>query len=400
MLRKSGEGLPVTTAPVEKSLLGESVFSSGTVYLKDGQRIYASGTKIVSEIRVKQGEKVVQGQVLGYLESLEETARLKQAEADLAIEKANMKKALEAMPKDLEASRSRFNQAGTARDNKQAHLQRIQKLYDSGVASAEELEEAGEGFALAEADYIKAQTELQKLQGASGSAERESLQAGVDRAKAQLELAGNEVEKLILRAQRDGIVMAVKVNEGDYVNTGDELMVIGDPDRLEIQSELGEGDANKAKLGQEVEVSATSLPGVLFTGRVTEIALAAEKTSQGEAVQVEVPVKIEIQDTRGQLRPGYTVDLRIVTSPERDTLVVPFEAVMDTGDGCQVYVVDGDKAVLRDIETGLESDLYVEVLRGLSEGEKVILSPDTNLTEGMKVKEVPPNPGGGEVGLT
>lgn len=184
ILKKSGEGFPVTTAPVERNLLGESVFSSGTIYLKDGQTIFAPAAKIVTDIKVKQGERVKEGQVPGHLESSEETNRLRQAEADLAFEQANMKKALEAMPKNLEASRSRLKQAGIARDNKEAHLQRIQKLYDAGAASAEELEEAREGFALAEADYIKAEIEFQKLQGASGDAEKESLQAGVDRAKA------------------------------------------------------------------------------------------------------------------------------------------------------------------------------------------------------------------------
>lgn len=107
-----------------------------------------------------------------------------------------------------------------------------------------------------------------------------------------------------------------------------------------------------------------------------------------------MPVKIEIEDTKGQLRPGYTVDLRIITSAERETLVVPFEAVIDSDDGRQVYVVEGGKAVLRDIKTGLESDLYVEVLKGLSEGEKVILSPDAGLTEGERVKELPPDAAG------
>lgn len=89
------------------------------------------------------------------------------------------------------------------------------------------------------------------------------------------------MEKLTLRAERDGIVIAVKVEKGDHVNSGDELMVIGDPEQLEIRSELSEGDANKVKPGQEVEVSAASFPGETFPGGVTEIALERRKQRMG-----------------------------------------------------------------------------------------------------------------------
>ena len=388
-IKKADDGVPVTVADVEEKLLGESVFASGTVALRDEQTIYAAASKEVMEVKVKQGDQVKKGQILGYLDPSEENNRLREAEAGLAVEQANLKKTVGTMSQDAAAGRSNLQQATLALENKKAHLQRVQKLYEAGVESAEELEKAREEAALAETDYSKAQAELQKLQGSAASAERESLQAGVERAQAQLATARNEVEKQTLRAARDGIVIGVYIETGDYVNAGDKLMVIGDPEGLELESTLSEADANKVEVMQKAEVTCASIPQEIFSGSVAEVALTAEEETDGDVTKVEVPVKIAIENTKGHLRPGYTVDLRIITVPERKTLVLPYEAVVDTGKNSRVFVVEGDKAVPKNIKTGLESDLYVEVVQGLSKGEKVILNPDAQLRSGTKVQELP-----------
>ena len=174
-IKKADDGIPVTVAGVEEKLLGESVFASGTVALRDEQTIYAAAGKEVMEVKVKQGDQVKKGQILGYLDPSEENNRLREAEAGLGVEQANLKKTVGTMSQDAAAGRSNLQQAALALENKKAHLQRVQKLYEAGVESAEELEKAREEAALAETDYSKAQAELQKLQGSAASAERESL---------------------------------------------------------------------------------------------------------------------------------------------------------------------------------------------------------------------------------
>lgn len=386
-LRKTDEGVPVTVARAEEKPLGENVFASGKIALKDEQTLYASASKEVVEVNVKQGDRVKKGQVLGYLDPSEENNSLKAAQAALAVEQANLNKTVATMSEDAAAGRSNVNQAGIALKNKKAHLQRIEKLYQAGVENMEELEKAREEAALAESDYSKAKAELRKIQGSTGSSEKESLKAGVAKARVDVETARNNVEKQTLKADRDGIVIGLYVEKGGYVNPGDKLMVIGDPESLEIESTLSEADANKIKALQKVEVTCASVPGEKFPGSVSEVALAAEEETEGEVTRMGVPVKIAVENTKGQLRSGYTVDLRIITVPQRKTLVIPYEAVVDTGEDSRVFVVKEGKALPKNIRIGLESDLYVEVTEGLARGDKVILNPDEHLRKGTQVRE-------------
>ena len=80
------------------------------------------------------------------------------------------------------------------------------------------------------------------------------------------------------------------------------------------------------------------------------------------------------------------MDIKVITETKSDTLVIPDSSVFDyKGNSC-VFVVDSGKAVIRQIKKGIESEKTIEVVEGLNEGDKIILKPDNNITEGMKIK--------------
>ena len=95
---------------------------------------------------------------------------------------------------------------------------------------------------------------------------------------------------------------------------------------------------------------------------------------------------IEIAGDLEALKTGYDLDSKIITQMKNDTLIIPDTAIFDyKGNSC-VFVIENGKTVLRQIKKGIESDKTIEVLEGLQEGDKIVLKPDNNIKEGIKIK--------------
>ncbi|MDP3045743.1 MAG: hypothetical protein Q8N93_10160, partial [Bacillota bacterium] len=90
----------------------------------------------------------------------------------------------------------------------------------------------------------------------------------------------------------------------------------------------------------------------------------------------------------GKLRPGYTVDLTIVTKPMREVVVLPYEAVVEHEGEQTVFVVEQEKAVMRRVEVRPANELYLEVIGGAKAGERVVLDPPSKLEDGSGIKDM------------
>jgi len=101
--------------------------------------------------------------------------------------------------------------------------------------------------------------------------------------------------------------------------------------------------------------------------------------------QKRVTVEISLGTTE-PIRLGSDVDVEITVEKKKNVLRVPDLAVFEKEKKDCVYVIEGGKAVLREIKTGLEGEDFMEVLSGLAEGDTVILSPNDDITDGIKVK--------------
>ncbi|KJS13252.1 MAG: hypothetical protein VR67_00375 [Peptococcaceae bacterium BRH_c8a] len=399
---QSRDGIPVTTAAVEKIPLGESVFTTGRVQLADKQELYAYSSKLVREIKVKPGDTVKKGQVLGYLESGEEEIRLKEAEAGLALQQAEYDKAMRPQSGDIEAQQAQYNRFQVVYENAAKMLERTEYLYEQGAVTALELESAREEYAAAGAQHAQARLELDKLVNGLSGPDRGALTARVEQSRAGVEIARQSLAKCILTADRDGTVLTVEAAAGDLVSAGARLITVGDVTKLEVTAGVGESDSGRLKPGQQVIIVSAALPEREFEGTVAEVAGAAvvKETSNGQ--QVEVPLKVTVNPGAEGIRPGYTVDLKIITVPERTVLTLPYEAILDGEQGKQVFVVQDGLAQARPVTTGLTGDLFVEVMEGLQEGDVVILSPGPEITDAeqdVKVRAIEQPGGSGRVRL-
>ena len=167
-----------------------------------------------------------------------------------------------------------------------------------------------------------------------------------------------------------GTVTSQNVYEGQYVSAGEKLFEIADFSTMWFMFRAYEQDMPWIKPGQEVDVTTPSLPGQVFKGKITFIDPNFDETTRATKVRVELPNPI-VDGRRLLLHRLYADGLVHVEAPK--VLAVPRSAVIETGLEAVVYVDQGDGAYVRTVvKLGRRGDKVVEVLSGLSEGDKVV----------------------------
>lgn len=165
----------------------------------------------------------------------------------------------------------------------------------------------------------------------------------------------------------DGKVTDRRIEAGDLANPGQVLLTVYDPLHMRVEAPVPLRLADKLKVGQEVEVS-LDRPDKTLTGKVSEVVAEVDPASRTQVVKVLLP------EAGGDVLPGTFARLWVADDP-RPSLLVPASAVYRVGQLEMVQVVEGQRAVRRLVKTGASQDGMLEVLSGLSAGEKVLRTP-------------------------
>lgn len=394
-LLKTPSGIPVIIAQAEIKPVQDNVFATGQVRLVEKQEFYSYEETTVKEINVIPGELVHKGQVLGLLDAGDLEDKLNNAKANYVMQLSNLENALNPRPEEIAQLQADCNKAGASYEYAQKNFARLKQLHEQGIISPQELETAELELMAKEAEYENAESRLKiKTSGPTGP-ELTSLKAQVEQARIQMELAQRQLDRATLTAAMDGVVIAVEVAEGDHINPGARLITIGNTDKVEVVAGVSEADSGRLKNGQPVKVTAAALPDREYTGIVHSVSPGALVKTGNQGSQIEVPLIVKITGDAEGLRTGYTVDLTITTVNIEKALVVPYEAVVEKDGKRVVYVVENDTAREKEVETGLDIDLYTEIGSGLKEGDKVVVSPDELIVDGAKVYVVNNQPAAG-----
>lgn len=170
---------------------------------------------------------------------------------------------------------------------------------------------------------------------------------------------------------------------GSKLSAGQTAFQIVDLQSMRVLAEVEETDIPRVQVGQEVEVFLDAYPDVTFTGKVSQVGVKSKTGSSGTNV---FPVVVEMDRTDIPLRLGYsaTVDIKVLS--KRDIISVPVTAVLEENGKSYVFVVSEGKAVRREIEAGVKSEEWVEVVSGLDAGERVVVEGVGRVKEGQKVE--------------
>lgn len=252
---------------------------------------------------------------------------------------------------------------------------------DAGIASASANVQASEGnVAAAEANIARAEAAYQRLLEKPTEAEIAILEAQVDGARTNLELAELRLRQAMLEAPIDARVANVLIREGEQAVPGAPAITLVNEDAFHITTSVDEIDIDRVEVGQPVQITLDALPDQPVDGVVSEI--APTSTSATGVVTYLVTINID-EDQAAGLRPGMSASSSITVEEIDDVLVVPNWAIRlnrDTGEAF-VLVRQPDGTVAEQvIVTGLRNEQFSEVVSGLDAGDVVVL---TNEREGL-----------------
>jgi cobalt-zinc-cadmium efflux system membrane fusion protein len=157
------------------------------------------------------------------------------------------------------------------------------------------------------------------------------------------------------------------------VDQSKEILTIVDPKLLWVDAEIYEKDLAKAKIGQDVEVVVPAYPAERFTGKVSYIADTVHEETRT------IIVRTEVDNGDERLKPGMFADVSLFYARNGPVLTVPLSAILEEGDEQIVFVREPDGYARREIETGALNGLHRQVVKGLREGEEVVIEGNHQL---------------------
>lgn len=224
-------------------------------------------------------------------------------------------------------------------------------------------------------ELVNAQEEyVQALRGSNDyleRASRERLEAlGMSSAQIkQVKRNKRAYQKVRILASQDGVIDSLNVREGMYVKPDTELLTLADLSSIWLLVDIFERQADWVAAGQPAEVSLGYLPGRLWEGEVEFVYPTIDPMTRT------LQARLRFDNLDEALKPDMYADVRIYAGPKDAVLSIPREALIKTGDSARVIVALGEgKFRAQEVNAGIESGDFVEVISGLEEGERVVTS--------------------------
>lgn len=322
---------------VERGNFRVVVSASGVVMPIDRVEIKSKASGRMEELPVEEGDFIKQGALIARLDQTDVKAELEQAKADLDIAEAELKQA-------------------------QNNYRRRQQLFEKGLISEEEQDEADLSLARAKGNMVRAQTTLERAQVL--------------------------FDESIVRAPISGIILQKYVEEGQIiasgisnVSGGTPIVDIADMSSVYIEAGVDEIDVRRVNIGQPATVVAEAYHLSRFSGRIIRIAPEA-KVEQNVTL---FDVVIEVENREGKLKSGMNATVDITVVDERDVLLVPTMALSEPK-GPQAarnlrrtFLKQGIKYVEHEIQIGRSNFRQTVVTSGLEEGDIVAVPMTSRL---------------------
>jgi HlyD family secretion protein len=264
----------------------------------------------------------------------------------------------------------------------ESELARAQSLHEDGIIPREQLEHAETEASRARANHRSAQAAVDVARF-----ELEGARAALQYSDAAGKQGGDRT--ITVRSPVEGRILRVVHESEGVVQAGEALLEIGNPQALEIEVEVLSSDAVRVAPGTKVFFERWGGNGAL-EGRVRTVEpVGFTKVSALGVEEQRVRVIAEfVSDPEqwGRLADSYRVEARFLLWEGENILQVPSSALFRYGQNWAVFVMHEGRAQRRIVEVGHQGESATEVASGLSEGDVVILHPESNLEDGSKVE--------------
>jgi len=325
-----------STSKIVKGNIQTSITATGTIEPVTSVTVGTQVSGIVAHLYVDYNSVVKKGQVIAELDKTNLTSELNTARANLSSAQSTL-------------------------NYEQANFNRYQTLYDKGLVSAHDYENA-------RLTYLKAKDQV--------TTATQSVQ------KAQTNLGYATITSPI-----DGVVLSKSVEEGQTVaasfNTPELFTIAQDLTDMRVIADIDEADIGGVKEGQRVAFTVDAFPDDSFEGKVTQV--RQQPTTESNVVTYEVVISAPNNDLK--LKPGLTANVTIYTLEKNDVLVAPSKAlrfmpneallsegqkIEDVEAAQKVWTLDGNTFKAHKVETGTTNGMLTEIVSGISEGTEVL----------------------------
>lgn len=354
--------LPVDSGEVHKGALQVTLDAEGFTRVDERFVLAAPVSGMLMRIKLEEGGTVRKGDLVAALLPPELDSReYREASARAASAKALLNEAL-----------SRERSVRLDLEQVERRAKRYRNLYNEGAISKEtfELAENEAGMRRKEADAARS-TSLSARYGF------EAQQAVVDR-----QISGRPVQVF---SPVDGKVLRIHEKSERVINAGTPLVDIGDPSAIEIVIDLLSSDAVRVKPGNPVIIEEWGGSDVLNATVKTIEPSAFNKISALGIEEKRVNIIAALNRYEPRLGDNFRVQAKIVLRREQSVLQVPVSSLFRGTREWKVFVIVNGKAVEKTVEIGMRGAFQAQVLSGLKEGDKVVVHPTNELSNGMRV---------------
>ncbi len=413
--------ITVQTGAVVRQDLTSQVTASGEIKPKNYINVGANAIGDITELLVKEGDRVRKGQLLARIENTQpaadvdsQKANLASAEADSAAAEAGLKSADD----NISTMQSAVTEAQADLERMKQDSDRAEQLFNEKLGAKQDFDSKHAMYEAQKSAVAQAQARLvqARSQREQTAAQLNSSQRHIAVARASLVRSNDILHKFDSFAPLDGVVTNLSVRAGESVvpglqnQAGTNIMTIADMSLITAEVKVDETDIVNVKLGQIAEITIDAIPNKTFTGHVTEIGDTAILRSTGVAASQsaissqeakDFKVVIAMDNPPDEVRPGLSCTAKITTATRKNAITIPIQALTvrqkgdlepkKTGPPAKtavkldpvaekarkeevqgVFVVANGKATFHKVETGITGSTDIEVLSGLNEGDQIV----------------------------
>jgi HlyD family secretion protein len=408
----SDDATKVSAEKASRQTIVETVSASGKVQPEVEVKMSADVSGEIVDMLVKEGDVVKKGTLLCKINPEIYVSNLDRTVASVNSSKAN-----------LENSKMRLLQSQSQFKKAELDYNRNKKLYDDGAISSSDFEAISSSYEVAKAEVDAAEQSVK------------AAEFGVNSADATVKEAKENLNKTSIFAPVDGTISKLSVEKGERVvgtsqMAGTEIMRIANLNEMEVSVDVSENDIVRVHLNDTTIIDVDAYMDRKFKGIVTEIANSANIIGQSTDQVTNFTVKVRIlresyQDlipadkpAYSPFRPGMSATVEIQTKRVSNVIAVPIQAVttrdtavkesskvmkrpgeQEENNGSSnktakssvdqkvnecVFIVKDGKAKMTSVKTGIQDNMYIEIVNGLKEGEEVATGPFSVISKTLK----------------
>ena len=414
----------VQTGKVARQDLLSLVTASGEIKPKNYINIGCNTNTAsrLTEILVAEGQRVRRGQLLAKLESIQPEADVAAMRASVSSSEADSSAAesgLKAADENIKTAQATIQRTKADQERARLFLERAKNLFGAKLIAQQEYDQRKSDYDGFDAAVLESEARLAqaRAQRAQLNAQLMSAQKRITLSQANLRRTEDVLARTNAVSPIDGVVTNLPVRVGETVVPGIQnsasslIMTIADMSLITAEVKVDETDIVNVKLHQQADITIDAIPGKTFKGHVIEIGntailrstgLAASQSAISSQEAKDFKVVVALDNPPDEIRPGLSCTAKVTTANRNKSITIPIQAltVRQKGDlepqpkgGAPantvqaadpvaakarkeeiqgVFVISGEKAVFKKVETGITGSTDIEVLSGLEEGQEII----------------------------